>query len=326
MARLLGVVASPNSIVLTQHATHALNFAILGVGLKSGDHVITTVTEHNSVLRPLFHLEARLGLRLSIIGLDEEGGLDLMAFQQALADKPRFVVLNHVSNVTGRVNPVAQFFGLAKAAGAVTLLDASQSMGYLPVVDAPGLGADMVAFTGHKGLRGPLGVGGLYVSPDLELEQVMVGGTGVRSNLRFHPSEMPIRLEAGTPNVPAIMGLVVALRWLETEGEVFQKRETKASSALREGLAAISGVRVFDGGVDPTGIISFQVAGWEVDEAGYVLAESFGIICRTGLHCAPLIHAEIGAGRNGTIRFSPSGFTTDQEIETAIFALRSLAR
>jgi cysteine desulfurase / selenocysteine lyase len=325
LANLLGAHA-PERVAFASSATHALNLAILGLGLKRGDHVITSVTEHNSVLRPLARLADGIGIRVTVVGLDEHGDLDADAFGTALQESPRLVVLNHASNVTGRVNAVSALFHQAKAAGAVTLLDASQSLGHWPV-NAPELGADLVAFTGHKGLRGPVGTGGLYVAEHLELEPVLVGGTGVRSDLRLHPSEMPTRLEAGTPNVPALAGLNAALLWLETEGPAFLEQEKRLALGLWEGLRTIDGVCLFDDapGAARLGLVSFRVDGWAVEETGYVLDQSYGIACRTGLHCAPLLHAAIGSAPTGTVRFSPSGATTEEDIAQTLGAVRRLA-
>ncbi len=325
LGELLGV-DDFRRIVLTMHATHAINLAILGLELPPGAGVVTTITEHNSVLRPLNHLKKRRGITVTVIGLDSDGKIDGRALDRALAGRPALLAMSHASNVTGRVNDVQPAFSRAKAAGAVTLLDASQSLGHVPVRPRE-LGADLVAFTGHKGLHGPAGTGGLYVSPDVELQPVLVGGTGVRSDLELQPPEMPTRLEAGTPNVPGLAGLAAALRWHEAEGAEHRRRADGAARRLRGELRAIPGVRIFDD--DDTaarvGIVSFRVDGWKVEETGYVLAESFGVICRTGLHCAPLIHDAIGSAPEGTVRFSVSGFTTDEEIETAVAAVRRLA-
>lgn len=325
LARLLGV-GDPSRIALTQNATHALNLAILGVGLNPGDQVVTTVMEHNSVLRPLAYLEDRVGIRVHLVGLDRDGAIDLEAFQQALEQGPRLVVVTHASNVTGRVNPVTQLFCDAKRAGAITLLDASQSLGHFPV-NAIDLCADMVAITGHKGLRGPAGTGALYVAPELELNQVLVGGTGVQSDLRRHPTNMPDRLEAGTPNVPALAGLAEALHWLQNTLDPFQSREQQTADRLRQGLREISELQLYDDvpGCQRLAVISFRIKGWNVEETGYILAESFKIVCRAGLHCAPLIHRSIGSEPEGTVRFSPSGNTTDDEIDQAIDAVKILA-
>jgi len=326
LAGLLGGVP-PSRIVLSTNATGALNLALLGIDLEQEASVVITVTEHNSVLRPLHHLAKKKGIRIITVGLDDTGALDEEAFEAAMASRPALVVMNHASNVTGRVNRVERFLQRAKAIGATTLLDASQTLGHRPV-DAEALSADLVAFTGHKGLRGPAGTGGLYVNPALELEQVIVGGTGVRSDLMLHPPDMPMRLEAGTPNVPALAGLAAALRWLAQDGDAFCARERETARSLREGLKHIDGVRVADAASDPerVGIVSFQLRGWDVEEVGFVLSESFGVVCRTGLHCAPLIHKALGTVPAGTIRLSVSGFTTDEDIAVALDAVSSLAQ
>ena len=278
------------------------------------------------MLRPLAHLADREGICVTVLELDSYGNLDEAQFRAALRVSPRLVALNHASNVTGRVNDVGAHFHQAKSVGAATLLDASQTLGRWPV-NVEELGADLVAFPSHKGLRGPLGIGGLYVADHLELDQVLVGGTGVRSDLRRHPEDMPTRLEAGTKNRPAIAGLNAALSWLEADGPEFLAREKQLASGLRKGLRAIGGVQVFDEAheADRLGIVSFRVAGWTVEEAGYVLEQSYGIACRTGLHCAPLLHPALGSAPEGTVRFSPSGATTDDEIERALDAVRRLA-
>jgi len=325
LTKLLSV-RDTRRIVLCPNATAALNIALHGQDWGRYSRVITTVTEHNSVLRPLAHIRKKHPFDLRIIGLDRSGILDSEAFNAALDAGADLVVLNHASNVTGRIQDVRPLFAHAHEKGAVTLLDASQTLGHVPV-HPESLGADLVAFTGHKALRGPPGTGGLYVSPTLELEQVFVGGTGVRSDLEFHPPEMPMRLEAGTPNLPAFAGLAAALHWHEEAAGTFHKKEQAVVRRLYDGLDGIGGVQIMDpdrqAGRVP--IVSFRVRGWPVGDCGYAFANSFGIICRTGLHCAPLIHAAIGSAPEGTIRFSPSGFTTDDEVDYILGAVQSLA-
>ena len=326
--RLAGLleVEDPTRIILTVNATHALNLAIGGLAMGRGAHVVTTVTEHNSVLRPIHHLRKRRGLRVTVVKLGADGGLDAEAFERALGEEPALVAVNHASNVTGRVNDVGTLFEKAKSAGAITLLDASQSLGHVPVAPTA-LQADLVAFTGHKGLLGPPGTGGLYVAPGIELGQVLVGGTGVRSDLEMHPPEMPTRLEAGTPNVPALAGLAAALRWLELNGESHGQRESYLADRLRRALQELPGVTVFDrsGGVSRIGVVSFRLAGWDVEDVGVALEESFGVVCRTGLHCAPLIHEAIGSAPAGTVRFSVSGFNTERDLDVGIGAVEQMS-
>ena len=261
LARMLGA-DQPERIVLTPSATHALNLAILGVGLKPGETVVTSVAEHNSMLRPLARLEDALGLRLKLVGMAANGFLDVDAFEEALRGSPRLVALSHASNVTGLTQPVAAMFARARQAGALTLLDASQSLGHVPV-NTSELNADLIAFTGHKGLRGPPGTGGLWVSPGVELEQIVVGGTGFRSDLRRHPAEMPTRLEAGTPNIPALAGLAAALRWRRNKARISCAR-TERAEQMRTGLRNIPRLRLFGDSADAPaiGIFSFRVEGW----------------------------------------------------------------
>jgi cysteine desulfurase / selenocysteine lyase len=319
-------VRDANRIVLSPNATSALNLALHGQDWGTCSRVVTTVTEHNSVLRPLAHIRKKHPFYLSVIGLDRSGALDAGAFSEVLEAGADLVVINHASNVTGRIQDVRPLFARAHEQGAVTLLDASQTLGHVPV-HPESLGADLVAFTGHKALRGPPGTGGLYVSPAIQLEQVFVGGTGVRSDLELHPPEMPMRLEAGTPNLPAFAGLAAALRWHEGAGRTFQGKEQVIARDLLDGLEGIAGVQVMDPDrqAERVPIISFRIRDWPVGDCGYALANSFGIICRTGLHCAPLIHAAIGSAPEGTIRFSPSGFTTNEEIDSVLDAVKTLA-
>jgi selenocysteine lyase/cysteine desulfurase len=236
------------------------------------------------------------------------------------------VALTHASNVTGRVFDVAPLFEAAKKAGALTLLDASQSLGAIQVQPVA-LHADLVAFTGHKALLGPTGTGGLYVEPGTELGQLIVGGTGARSDLLEHPLEMPQRLEAGTANLAGLAGLRAALGWLASNGDEHRAAVSRLARCLRTELASIKRVQLFDhrGEGERTGIVSFRIAGWDVEEAGMILGESFGVICRAGLHCAPLMHSSLGTRPEGTVRFSISGFNTEDEIDSAISAVRQLA-
>lgn len=321
-------VPTPTRIGLCNSVTHALNLAIWGIGLTlpRGVEVITSVAEHNSVLRPLRHLQKWHDVKITTIDLDAQDMFDMHTFDRALAQGAAFVILSHASNITGHLYDVAPLFARAKAAGAITLLDASQTMGHVPVHPKE-LHADLVAFPGHKGLRGPVGVGGLYVAPDIELEPVFVGGTGGQSALEYQPEEMPTRLEAGTPNTPAIAGLNAALRWHEQEGETFIRTERLRADQLRQGLREIPGVRLYDDHPEAeyVPVLSFRLDGLSVEEAGQRFMDEYHIICRTGLHCAPLMHQALGTFPEGTIRFSVSGFTTEEEIHYVLESVRQLA-
>jgi selenocysteine lyase/cysteine desulfurase len=325
LAQLLDV-PDPSRIVLTVSATQGLNLALLGLDLPRGARVVTSVMEHNSVNRPLTRLERERGVVVERAGLDGAGQLDGADFLRKLGGGAALAILVHASNVTGLVNGVAPLFAAAKDAGAVTLLDASQAVGILPVHPRE-LNADLVAFTGHKGFHGPPGTGALYVAPEVELTQVFTGGTGVHGDQIAHPPEMPMRLEAGTPNVPAYAGLAAALRWVHSRGAGFEQHARQLGRRLREGLAGIPGVQVF-GAPSPalaTGAVSFRVAGMSVGEAAQALSADYGIECRSGLHCAPLIHAPLGSAPEGTLRLSVSGFNTEAEVEFALDAVRKLA-
>lgn len=319
-------VSDSSRIVLCASATQALNLAILGLDLRAGDRVLTSAWEHNSVLRPLFRLRDEIGVEVAIVEPGKEGGLDAAQFEKELDRGCKAVVLTHASNVTGQVIDVRPYFAAAKAGGAVTLLDASQSIGCLPVHPRE-LGADMAAFPGHKCLLGPTGTGALYVAPTVELKQIFTGGTGIRSDLNRHPVDMPMRLEAGTPNLAGLAGLKAALVWRRENGVEYLNRQRELEAALRRGLAEIPKVRIFEAPVETerTSAVSFSIIPWRIDELGYVLSESFGIACRSGLHCAPLIHARIGSAPEGTLRFSLSGFNSRSEVEQALDAVSRLA-
>ncbi len=318
-------ISNPSRIIITQHATHSLNLALLGLGLTENDVVVTSVMEHNSVLRPLNHLKESRNIKVITIGLDKNYELDCEQYIKALDLKPKVVVLNYVSNVTGIINDIAFLFLEAKKRGAITVLDASQAAGHINI-DTKTLNADIIAVTGHKALRGPQGVGFLYVSSEIELKQVIVGGTGIRSDLTFHPENMPIRLEAGTYNIPAIAGMNTALKWFIKGGNDYIDKCKQATEKLRKGIKDISNIKVFDNSTkNHLGIISFVINGWDVEDLGYVLVESFGIINRAGLHCAPLMHKAIGSSPNGTVRLSPSGSTSDNDIDRVLDAIKKLS-
>lgn len=321
LAKLLRV-EDASRIVLAANATHALNVALHGFPWAEKAVALTTLAEHNSVLRPLHFLQRHRGLRVAYARTDSAGRIDLRYWEEALRrHRPQLAVFTHASNVTGAVNPVEEMCALARAAGAATLVDASQTAGCTAVLPRD-WGADMLAFTGHKYLLGPPGTGGLYIAPGVELEPVLVGGTGILSELEDMPPQLPVRYEAGTPNSPAFAGLAHALAWGEAHpyptGEVERRLER-----LREGLA-LAGAWIADWKGAHTPVLSFTLPGVSVEDAGEILQRSFGIICRTGLHCAPLVHNAIGAGSEGTVRFSLSRFTTDEEVDYVLDAVRRI--
>ena len=312
----------PLQIVLCKNSTEALNIAVQGIGLKN-DVVVTTAAEHNSVLRPLYFLEKKGVIKkLEIVPCDAEGRV----IKKQWVDKidtlsPALAVLNHASNVTGAVNDAAELLNYAKRKGCLTLLDASQSLGLLEI-DVSHIGADMTAFTGHKYLLGPPGTGGLYVKKGIEIAPVFVGGTGIRSDLKEMPPAMPGRLEPGTPASPLFAGLMYSLKWQKENPHPLENME-KLMQILEQGLRQ-RGAEVINVGGERTYIVSFRLPGWDIKEAGYILEKSFGILCRTGLHCAPLIHRYIGTAPGGTIRFAISRFTTEEEIDYTLDVIGEL--
>ena len=320
LARLLQVEES--RVVYAMNATHALNIGILGFPWREGDVVITTAAEHNAVLRPLFDLQKKGKIRYVTAPVDRAGRLTKETLGKMLKEyAPRMVVLTHASNVTGAVNDVAALTRQAKDAGASVFIDASQTAGLYNA--APALwGADLMALTGHKYLLGPQGTGALYVSPEIDLEPVFTGGTGIRSDEDEMPKEMPIRLEAGTQNDASFDGLCKALRWAEENPldlETVLKRVERVEDTLRScgcHPAEVKGER--------TPVISFTSPGYTPEDIGDMLTGSFDIVCRTGLHCAPLIFPYIGAGKDGTVRLSLSRFTTDGEIDDLVEALEEI--
>ena len=321
-ARLLGVL--PSEVVYTPGATYGLNTAILGLGLARGDLVVATVMEHNSVLRPLARLEDLFGVRVECVPMTDELRLDLSVFDRWLEKKPRLVVMSHASNVTGRIHPVRWWFERAKSVGAVTLLDASQTVGRVRVRPRE-VFADIAAFSGYKGLRGPPGTGALYVSSEVTVDPTFVGGTGALSDRRLQPEDMPMRLEAGTPNVAGLAGLDAAASYCMENLNEHAAMEEAITRTLLTGLGAIPGVRVFDS--DPSErlpIVSFVIDGMDSESVGFALSECFDIECRAGLHCAPLFHRAIGADL-GTVRFSPSYANTTAELDAALDAVRRIA-
>jgi len=314
-------IREPNQIAFGPNATHALNVALHGLKWKPDANVITTAAEHNSVLRPLHYLAKTRGIKVHMVRVDRAGRIIEEEWEAALRNyRPQLAVFTHASNVTGAVNDAGLLGRMAKQAGAVTLLDASQSFGLFPVCPEQ-WGIDMVAFTGHKYLLGPTGTGGLYIAPAMEpeLEPVWVGGTGIHSDLDEMPPMMPTRFEAGTPNDCAIAGLAEALKW-STENPLNINSLMAKAERLSVGLQEL-GADVIAVQAPRTPVVSFTLKTWDVEDVGEILQKSFAIVCRTGLHCAPRIHAFLGTAPAGTVRLSLSRFTTDQEIDDCLAAI-----
>ncbi|HEX3724012.1 MAG TPA: aminotransferase class V-fold PLP-dependent enzyme [Nitrolancea sp.] len=328
LARLLGV-ADPRRVIFASNATDALNMAIKGV-LKPGDHAVTTAMEHNSVRRPLHALEAT-GVSVTRVAADSEGFVAVEDIERALRPETRLIAMTHASNVNGAIQPVAEVARIAHDRGVLLLVDGAQTVGAMPVKMGD-IGADLLAFPGHKGLLGPTGTGGLILGERIgpnDLATTREGGTGGNSEEDVQPEELPGRYEAGTVNTVGIAALGAALEVLSETGlDAVQAHEREITTQLIDGLSTIPGIRVLspEDSRRRAAVVSIIVDGWEPSDFGAALDSSFEIACRTGLHCAPDACAALGAFPHGTIRLSPGFFTTKDEIDQAIGAVAELAQ
>ena len=317
----------PDRLCFGHNATDALNLAIHGL-LRPGDHVVTTVLEHNSVLRPLHHLAQTGGIEVDLVGCDDAGFVDPDDFERRFKANTKLVVLNHASNVIGTVQPVREIGARCREAGVTLVLDASQSAGVVPI-DVVAMNVGVVVFTGHKSLMGPTGVGGLYVRDGIEIALTRAGGTGVRSAVRSHLTEYPYRLEYGTLNLLGIAGLNAGVRWIADQGpQAIHDRELRLTSMLRDGVRGIPGVTTYcqDDLTNHIAVFLFNIAGFEAGATSPLFDVEHGVACRTGLHCAPLIHDRLGTtAAHGAIRFSLGPFTTESDIRAAIAAVKDIA-
>lgn len=327
IARLLGVDEAQR-IVFTLNGTDSLNHAIHGV-LRSGDHVVTSVIEHNSVLRPLKNLVDAGAIEVTKVDCDDFGRLDPDDVGRAITDRTRLVVLAHASNVTGAVTPIEEIAPVVQQRGALMLVDAAQTAGHRPI-DVRKLGADLLAAPGHKGLLGPLGTGILYISPRAEgyLRSIRQGGTGTHSEEDRQPETLPDKFESGSLNVPGILGLAAAVAHLRNRGVAsIGTHLHQLLSLLIEGLSAIPGVNLHGppAGADQAGILSITVEGYDPHEVATVLDATHRIQVRSGIHCAPLMHRRLGTlDHGGTIRLSPGPFTTAADIQATVAAIAEL--
>lgn len=316
-------------ISFTLNATMALNQAIHGIA-RPGMHIITSALEHNSVARPLEYLRSRIGIRLTVLPVSVDEGVDPQQLRNALRKDTGLVVINHISNVTGTQSDLAELGKICREAEIPFLVDASQSAGN-HVIDVQEMCIDLLACPGHKGLLGPQGTGILYARKNLQLSPLLQGGTGSFSELLFQPEEVPDRYESGTVNVPGIAGLAAGVRFLLDTGigEV-EKTERALTEQLLEGLSSISGVTVYApraGSAHRGAVLSARIEGCDPQEAAMILDSAFGIAVRAGLHCAPYAHRLLDTlDRGGTIRFSPDLFNTPEEIDACIEAVEQIAQ
>jgi len=324
-ARLFGV-ACPEQVIFTSSGTDSLNMALRGL-LQTGDRVLTTVWDHNSVLRPLRELQLQGEITVELIPDDGHGQLDLDALDRLLKVNSRLVAITHASNVTGIVQPVQEVARRAHAAGALVLLDAAQTAGHLPV-SLLELDVDLIACPGHKGLLGPLGTGLLILAPELgkQLRPLRYGGTGTSSESDRQPESAPEKFEAGNQNVPGLFGLAAALEW--RGNEMRESSEPQLIHALIQGLHQLPGVQVhcFEPGLPRVGLVSFSMSRMTPQVIAGILDEHFQIETRAGLHCAPQAHRALGTlASGGTVRLSLGPFTTPEEIDLTLEALAQIA-
>ena len=325
LAQLFGA-ESPERIAFTANSTQALNMAIKGI-LNPGDHVITTALEHNSVLRPLYELEDR-GVQLTVLPADSMGNIRYRDFEQEIRPNTKAIVTTHGSNLTGNLLDIGRIGAIAKRHGLTYIVDASQTAGVFDI-DVQAMGIDMLCFTGHKGLLGPQGTGGIYVREGVEIRPLLSGGSGVQTYLRHHPPQMPTALEAGTLNGHGIAGLGAAVRYLQETGlDAIRAKEQELMWEFYSRVLEIPGITVYGDFRDRNrcAIVSLNVRDYDSGEVSDALSSEYGIATRPGAHCAPLMHKALGTVEQGAVRFSFSHYNTMEEIKIAVSALRELAQ
>jgi cysteine desulfurase family protein len=328
VAALIGA-NNPSHVVFGFNGTDVLNLAIRGI-VRPGDHVVTTVCDHNSVLRPLRALAETEGVAISYVPCDREGYVSPDDVRAALRPNTRLVAVVHASNVTGAIQPIKEIGHLVRGGGAFLLVDAAQSLGHVPI-DVARLEVDLLAAPGHKGLLGPLGTGVLYIRPGVEreLQPLRCGGTGSQSDEDRQPDQLPDKYEPGNHNLLGLAGLVAALDFLQNETvEAIEAHHAELTSRLITQLQEIDGLTIHgpQSTRQRTSVVSFTIDGYDPQELAAMLEASCNIQCRAGLHCAPRMHAALGtAAGGGTVRFSPGFTTTLEEIDTAVAALQEVA-
>ena len=324
LAELFGA-EDARRIAFTSNSTESLNIAIKGI-LNPGDHVITTVLEHNSVLRPLYEMEKR-GAGLTIIGCDEKGMPDLTAMEAAIKENTKMIICTNGSNLTGNYVDVSVIGKMAHAHGLLFVVDASQTAGVFPI-DVQKMNIDILCFTGHKGLLGPQGTGGIYVKEGIELRPLKTGGSGIQTYSKEHPIQMPAALEAGTLNGHGIAGLHAALEYLEEEGiDNIRKRENELMWRFYNGVKDVPGVKIYGdySQSERCAIVTLNIGDYDSSEVSDELLMEYDISTRSGGHCAPLMHEALGTVEQGAVRFSFSHYNTEEEVDTAVRAIHELA-
>ncbi len=317
----------PDRLCFGYNSTDALNLAINGL-LEKGDHAITTNVEHNSVLRPLYHQHMENGVELDYIPFDGKGFVDPDDFVKKFKKNTKLVAVNHASNVVGTIQPIEEIGRHCRKRGIPLVVDASQSAGKIPI-DMKAMSIDVVAFTGHKSLLGPTGIGGLCVREGLEIRLTRSGGTGVRSAVRTHLYEYPYRLEYGTINTVGVAGLNAGVKWVLKKGmQSIHEHEMRLTTMLRDGLRTVEGVVLYcqEDLANHIGVLLFNVEGLEAMDTGTMLDVDYNIASRTGLHCAPIVHEQLGIDKiHGGVRLGIGPFNTEEDIRSAIDAVKEIA-
>lgn len=321
-----GKPKDPKRLIFTLNGTMSLNLIVNGM-VGPGDHVVTTMVEHNSVIRPVNHRVRDAGATATYVVPDGEGYIDPEDIRKAIRPNTKLVIVNHASNVTGVVQDVQAIGKVCRELGVPLAVDTAQTAGVLPI-DMTECNISFLAFTGHKGLLAPTGTGGICVADDAEIRGTIYGGTGVRSADPYHLEEYPYRLEAGTQNLAGIAGLSAGLDWLEEHGmDKVRRHEMELMAELQNGLAEIPGVKIWgtkrlDRRV---ATLSITVANYDPSDVGTILDAEHTVLTRTGLHCAPLIHDHMGSSPRGTVRFSIGPYNTREHVAAAIRAVEQLA-
>lgn len=316
--------SNPNRLVFTYNASDSLNI-INGI-LKPEEHVITSNLDHNSVLRPIHHLHAKGIVEVDYIPFDNEGYIDPDDVKRKIKKNTRLVIINHSSNVIGTVQPVGEVGKICRERGVIFAIDAAQSAGVVPI-DIESMNIDVVAFTGHKSLLGPTGIGGIYVRDGVEIAQTRAGGTGVRSAYPFHLPEYPFRLEVGTINLMGIAGLNAGQKYIAKRLNNIHEKEMELLDLFQRGLSDIEKVTIYGTKSlrNRMAVLSLNIEGYEADDAGIMLDVDYNVATRTGLHCAPKVHEQLGTIRTGAVRFSIGPMNTEDDILHGVEAVKELA-
>lgn len=317
---------SPKQVVFTSNSTESLNTALKGI-LESGDHVITTMLEHNSVLRPLYELEER-GVEVSFVKSNKKGIIDYDEFESLIQENTKVIACTHGSNLTGNVVDIKRVGEIARKHQLLFVVDASQTAGVFPI-DMQEMNIDILCFTGHKGLLGPQGTGGMCVREGVRVRPLKSGGSGVQTYSKHHPYEMPTALEAGTLNGHGIAGMNAALTYLEKEGiDKIRAREQELMWKFYNGIKDIPNIKIYGdfSTEERCAIVTMNIGDYDSSEVSDELLMTYEISTRPGAHCAPLMHEALGTVEQGAVRFSFSHYNTDEEIEIAIEAIKELAK